>query len=120
MAGPGDLLLPILRIGHNTSMRGAGISVSEALRATKYANRRRDFSPADLLLIIERDPSLIEEWISYSEDKRTDVGWYILRDGTVGRVGKPATTQRFEPIHLAVAEYVVLELDFWSGVSATA
>jgi hypothetical protein len=120
MADPGDLLLPILRIGHNTSARGAGISISEALRVTNYAKRRRDFSSADLLLTIERDPSLIEEWISYSENKRTDGGWYILKDGTVGRAGKPGTTKRFEPLHRAVAEYVVLELDFWSGVSATA
>jgi hypothetical protein len=119
MADLDDLLLPSLRIGHYTSMRGAGISVSEALRVTSYAKRRRDFSPADLLLTIERDPSLIEEWISYSEDKRTDGGWYILRDGTVGQAGKPAMTRRFESIHRAVAEYVMLELDFWSGVSAT-
>jgi hypothetical protein len=44
---------------------------------------------------------------------------HILRDGTVGQAGKPAMTRRFESIHRAVAEYVMLELDFWSGVSAT-
>ena len=56
--------------------------------------------------------------MSYSEDKRTDGGWYILRDGTVGRLGKPATKRQFESLHQAVAEYVILELDFWSDHGA--
>lgn len=104
-------LLPILRIGHDTSMRGAGISLREALKVTHYAKYRPKFSPEDLLPIVESDPSLVEEWMSYSEDKRTDGGWYLLRDGTVGRVGEPATKQQFESIQRAVAEYVILELD---------
>jgi hypothetical protein len=118
MADVDALLLPILRIGHNASLRGAGVSLRAALRSTGYTEHRPTLSPADLLPIIGRDPSLVEEWISYSEDKRTDGGWYILRDGTIGRLGKPATKRQFESIHRAVAEYVILELDFWAHHSA--
>ena len=118
MANVDALLLPILRIGHNTSMRGAGVSLRDALKTTGYTEHRPIFSAADLLPIIGRDPSLVEEWMSYSENKRTDGGWYILRDGTIGRIGNPATKRQFEPIHRAVAEYVILELDFWADLGA--
>jgi hypothetical protein len=118
MADVDTLLLPILRIGHNTSMRGAGVSLRDALKTTGYTEHRPNFSSADLLPILGRDPSLVEEWMSYSEDKRTDGGWYILRDGTVGRVGKPTAKRRFDSIDCAVAEYVILELDFWANVGA--
>ena len=118
MADLDALLLPILRIGHNASLRGAGISLRDALKVTNYAKHRPSFSAADLVPIIGLDAALIEAWMSYSEDKRTDGGWYILRDGTVGRVGKPATKRQFESIHRSVAEYVILELDSWADVSA--
>ena len=108
-------LLPILGIGHATSMRGEGISLREALEATNYAKHRPRFDAADLIPLIEASPSLAEEWLSYSEDKRTEGGWYILRDGTIGRVLIPTTERRFETVHRAVAEYVILELDFWAN-----
>jgi hypothetical protein len=47
-------------------------------------------------------------------DKRTKGGWYITRDGEIGRVLQPATRREFSTIQDAVAEYVVLELDFWA------
>jgi hypothetical protein len=118
MAEADAILLPILRIGHNTSRRGAGVSLGDALKITGYTEHRPTLSSADLVPIIGRDPSLVEEWMSYSEDKRTDGGWYILRDGTIGHLGRPATKRQFESIHRAVAEYVILELDFWADHGA--
>jgi hypothetical protein len=54
--------------------------------------------------------------MSYSEDKRTDGGWYIQRNGNIGRVLKPATTRQYATIQDAVAEFVMLELDFWAHI----
>jgi hypothetical protein len=113
-------LLPILRIGHATSMRGDGISLRDALKITNYTNHRPNVAAADLLPLIEANPSLVEEWMSYSEDKRTDGGWYLGRDGAVGRVLKPTPERQFDKIERAVAEYVLLELDFWSNLSQVA
>jgi hypothetical protein len=107
-------LAKILDIGHDTSMRGAGISLREALAVTGYAEYRSSFTAVDLVPIIAAHPELIEQWLSYSEDRRTDGGWYIKRDGTVGRVLQSGTERQFATIPYAVAEYVVLELDFWA------
>jgi hypothetical protein len=109
-------LLPILGIGHSTSMRGAGISLRDALQVTHYAEHRLSFTTADLVPLIESDPSLVEQWMSYSEDKRTLGGWYILRNGAIGRVSEHIAERQFETIERAVAEYVILELDFWSNL----
>ena len=43
-------------------------------------------------------PSLLEQWLAYSEDKRTDQGWYVLRDGEIGQLTKP-TSQRSYATH---------------------
>jgi hypothetical protein len=45
-------LAKILDIGHDTSMRGAGISLREALAVTGYAEYRSSFTAVDLLPII--------------------------------------------------------------------
>lgn len=50
------------------------------------------------------------------EDKRISGGWYITRDGVIGRVLQPETWRKFSTIQEAVAEYVVLKLDFWTHV----
>lgn len=107
-------LQAILGIAHATSIGGAGLSLREALRVTGYADHRASFAAADLQPIIAAQPVLVEQWLSYSEDKRTTGGWYITRDGEIGRVLQPTTRRTFSTIQDAVAEYVVLELDFWA------
>lgn len=107
-------LLEVLKIGHNTSVRGEGISLSEALARTSYKELRKNFGPKDLVPIIKTYPALAEEWVSYSEDKRTSGGWYLLNNGEVGRVDHPELREQFSPFPEAVAEYVVRELDFWA------
>ena len=109
-------LLGILRIGHETSMRGAGLSLLEALRRAQYKDHRASFGPADLRPLLEADGGLLEEWLAYSEDKRTSGGWYLSRSGEIGRVGDPESRKSFESLEEAVAEYVVRELDFWTSL----
>jgi hypothetical protein len=108
-------LLAILRIGHEASIRGAGISLSEALTRTGYRDLRSGFGPEDLLPVIKTHPTLAEAWLAYSEDKRTDGGWYLLEHGAIGRVGGSQSEMRFGSLDEAVAEYVVRELDFWAS-----
>ncbi len=109
-------LLAILRIGHETSMRGAGLSLVEALRRAQYKRSRASFGPAELRPLLRAHPAFSEEWLAYSEDKRTSGGWYLLRSGEMGRVGDPIARKRFESLEEAVAEYVVHELDFWADL----
>jgi len=64
-------LLATLRIGHETSMRGTGIFLNEALTRTDYKRLRIGFDPHDLLPLIETNPRLGEVWIAYSCEKGT-------------------------------------------------
>lgn len=109
-------LLDVLLIGHETSMRGAGLSMREALRRARYSDRRVSFDAADLRPLLEADPDLSGVWFAYSEDKRTSGGWYILRSGEIGRIEDPESRRQFASPEDAVAEYVVRELDFWAGL----
>ena len=107
-------LLAILRIGHETSIRGAGVSLREALSRTRYRELRPQFEESDRLAHLRDHPDLIEEWLLYSEDKRTDGGWYLLQDGTIGQVRRRGEEIRFQSLEQAVAAYVVRELDCWA------
>ena len=111
-------LLRILGIGHDTSMRGAGISLREALTLACYEELRPGFGAQDLLPLIQEHPTLVEEWVAYSEDKRTDGGWYLLNL----EVGRVTSNEKFsfDSVEEAVANYVVRELDFWVSVRRAA
>jgi hypothetical protein len=76
-------LLAILRIGHETSIRGAGVSIAEALSRTRYRELCPQFGDSDLLAHLRSHPALIEQWLVYSEDKRTDGGRLILSSNSL-------------------------------------
>ncbi|MGD9332806.1 MAG: hypothetical protein PVJ53_15950 [Desulfobacterales bacterium] len=109
-------LMGILKIGHETSIRGEGISLAEALERTGYKSLRKTFAQNDLTAIILKHPEITSEWLAYSEDKRTGGGWYILAKGEIGQIDNPESIKHFDAIEEAVSEYVVRELDFWSTV----
>ena len=88
----------------------------EALKVAGYAELRPSLTAAELRSVIADHPELIEQWMSYSEDKRTDGGWYIQRNGNIGRVLKPASALQYASIQDAIAEFVMLELDFWADI----
>ncbi len=104
----------ILDVGLLTSMRGVGISLREALGRINYKKLRREVDASDLLPVIKSHPYYIYDWKMYSEDKRTDGGWWI--DEQSSRIGNLQTreTISFESTERAIAEYVTRELDFWA------
>jgi hypothetical protein len=107
----------VLSIGHDTSMRGEGISLRDALRRTNYRELRSSFDVVDLLPYIQQTPILARQWLMYSEDKRTDGGWWIIDSPpSVGRVFKPELTEVFQSLEEAVAAYVIRELDYWAKI----
>ena len=110
------LLMEILQIGHATSMQGEDISLQEALKRTNYSDLRKSFGPGDLIKIIKIHPYLVSDWLAYSEDKRTNGGWYLKKSSEIGQVGNPSSHRSFDSIEEAVAQYVVRELDFWASI----
>lgn len=61
---------------------------------------------------LARCPYLIEEWIRWSDDKRTSGGWYFLRDDSGYVVGSYPTRKvlYFSEATVACAEFVVREV----------
>ncbi|MGK2883290.1 MAG: hypothetical protein ACSLE8_00680 [Rhodococcus sp. (in: high G+C Gram-positive bacteria)] len=105
-------ILKILQIGHDSSIRGLGLSLNQALKQARYRELRNTLSVSDLLPVIDKNPQLIEQWIMYSEDKRTDGGWYLSPKAAIGTIAGDRI--KFRGMQEAVAEYVLRELDFWS------
>lgn len=112
-------LRAILAIGHDTSSRGLGLSLRDALRRCGYAQMRARFDASDLLPLVHAEPELVLQWVMYSQDKRTQGGWYLDESGEIGRISVPGSTTRFPSMGEATAEYVVRELDFWAKVGGS-
>jgi hypothetical protein len=108
-----EQLLAILRIAHDASRQGEGLSLVAALDRTHYFALRPEFEARDLLPFLQADPELVEEWIRYSEDKRTTGGWRIRQElREVGRFTRQGEEQAsFGTVAETVAEFVVRELD---------
>jgi hypothetical protein len=70
------------------------------------------------LPLVRAHPNIEDDWIAYSEDKRTSGGWYVTESCEVGRVTDPASISRFASFPEVVAEFVIRELDYWSGLVA--
>lgn len=107
-------LLKILSVGRDASVRGSCVSLQQAIAESHYLESRPYFSAEDLVPFLEVRRALVEAWLQYSQDKRTDSGWYLLESGEMGR-RSTGETLHFQTLHTAVAHYAVRELDFWSG-----
>ena len=108
-------LLAILRIGHDTSIRGEGLSLRDALARCDYERMRKEFRASDLVPLLRRNPDLMTQWVMYCKDKRTNGGFGVSED-TFEVGDSPESIESFASLEEAVAELVVRELDFWSEV----
>jgi len=122
MALPDSTLLEILGVGHVTSIRSKeGLSLRDALTRVNYSAVRSRIEPDAILKMLRQNSALVDEWVLYSEDKRTSGGWYIQAEQCeIGRIGVPTSVRRFAHLDEAVAEYVLKELDFWAELQGAA
>ncbi|MEZ5977712.1 MAG: hypothetical protein R3F34_05785 [Planctomycetota bacterium] len=102
-------LLNILDIAYAVSFDGPRISMSKALSRANYAKLRPHIGPEDLVPLIRERPDYVRDWIGLSGDKRAAGGWEVGEDGTVGSMFDSRT---FASVEEAVANFVVLELDY--------
>lgn len=106
-----DELIKIVLIGDVVSIRGQGISLSEALKQASYKTLRNRFDYIDLTKVLSMNSRFIDIWYRYSEDKRTSGGYYLLND-TIGSIDKSIIYHNPNKTIL-VAKYIILELDHW-------
>lgn len=110
-------LMSILRIAQDLSRPASDLSLRTALERTAYREHRPHFTSAEVRALLEAHPALIESWLAYAEGKRTSEGWYVLRDGEVGEVLRPASQRSYRTIEEAVAAFIVHELDRAAGLA---
>ncbi len=113
-------LITILRIGHEMSLQGQGLSLRELLARSSYGQLRKSFGPSDLVPLLIANPVLVKQWLMYSEDKRTSKGYGVSESKfEVDSQESPDLTVRLNSIEEAIAEFVVRELDYWLEVGRT-
>jgi len=68
------------------------VSIFSLLEATGYFGLRDQISAGNIHTALLRCPESTEEWMQYSEDKRTSSGWYLTK--TMKVATKLAISQR--------------------------
>ena len=92
--------------------RGEG-SFRDLVRARGFAEFRGQFAARELADYLRARPALIDQWVAYSEDKRTSDGWYLRPPFSVGRITReppPAREQRYRDLAAACAAFIIAEL----------
>src|SRR5262249_55449466 len=85
-------------------------SVVALLRASGYFDHHAEVTVDSVRAELAAEPALVRDWLSWSADKRTNAGWYLLEDGTVGY--HPDGPQlRFTDSITACAQFIVRELE---------
>ena len=115
-------LLKILEIAREHSRIGSGRSLKDLLDTSGYSAVRPRLTPQAVQGLLTQRPDLATDWVNFSEDKRTSGGWALTREGDSWAVtgsastGSPHERALFSSLTEACAQYVLMELDFWSRV----
>lgn len=109
-------LTAVLQVAHLASRRGEGLSFWAARERVGYPRLRLHFDAKDLVPILQATPRLVQDWLRYSEDKRTSGGWYLLEPGTIGQMEGGSGELTFPSLEEAVAAFVVRELDYFDSL----
>ena len=56
------------------------LSPYDILKGTGYFDRHADVSEQLIARALSNDPRLLDEWVQYSDDQRTDSGWFIREE----------------------------------------
>lgn len=92
------------------------VSIYELLQHIGYTKNADQITEQDLYKELVANPSFVDDWLEYSEDKRTDGGWYYKQAtsgkyvvGCVGNTGIAVT--EYEDKIKACAKFIKEELD---------
>lgn len=70
-----------------TSLSRRDVSTYAILEQSGYFERHADVTPELLAEILASDASLVDDWLAFSENKRTSSGWYFCQAATGFTVG---------------------------------
>jgi len=110
----------VCHIAREFGQRGAP-SLEALLQASSYRAVRGNLDAAQLEAVVASEPDLIDDWLRFSEDKRTTCGWAFYPEGDAWVVLHPFPKQgapverRHSSASAACADYILTELDFWAA-----
>jgi hypothetical protein len=117
-----DQVRRVLLIGrdHSTLRGGRGLSLRQLIEESGYRALRPRLRASQLEALIESEPALVDDWLAYSEDKRTSHGWGFGTAPAGGWLvdGPEGAREVFASRVAACAEFVLRELDFWAAIGS--
>src|SRR5688572_15332668 len=57
-------------------------SMVALLRESGYVEARSEVSEKEIEIHIRKNPSLVDVWVGYSQDRRSSPAWYLAEPGT--------------------------------------
>jgi len=76
----------VVRMPRTLVVRG-DVSPYGLVENSGYFDRHVEITPDLLRLVLSGDPTLVDDWLEYSENRRTSAGWYLCRTTTGFGVG---------------------------------
>ena len=95
------------------TLRQGGQSLLEVVLSSGYKDLRGQFAARELADYLRAHVELIDDWVAYSQDKRTSEGWYLRPPSSVGRMTAeppPMREQRYVDLAAACAAFIMAEL----------
>lgn len=80
-----EVIAKLIHLPREFKMRG-NVSIFSLLKESGYFEVHNLISPEEIRSALAIEPEYVDEWLAYSEDKRTSQGWYFLRDEGGGYV----------------------------------
>lgn len=71
-----NLAQEVMHIPRSISSQN-NLSVYDLLKKTGYLGSNTQLSISDIRSALALEPACVDEWLTYSENKRCDSGWYL-------------------------------------------
>jgi hypothetical protein len=82
-----DIIAGLIHLPRRFNSLG-NVSIHDLLKETGYFEMHDQVSEESIHEALAQQPECVDEWISYSEDKRSSTGWYLKQeDGDTYVVG---------------------------------
>lgn len=119
-----DQILRVLLVArdHSVLRGGRGLSLRQLIEESGYRSLSPGIERSQLAVVLREEPAIVDDWLAYSEDKRTSCGWGLGPSPEGGWVvdGPDGIREKFANLEDACAEFVLRELDYWAAVVAGA
>jgi hypothetical protein len=88
-----------------------GKSLHQLIAESGYWEMSGQLSAVSIESFLRQSPELVDDWLRYSEDKRTSGGWYFVDEGDRFVVGQIQGRQLiFDDRLVACAEFILREV----------